>query len=749
MSRYTLLLISVLFLLSLPALAQTTSTLAAETGDNTSVGTFQNHDNGNVQPGNVSKLDIHSLLYPGATTKIYAHFQAWFCTAGQTDSDGIVRCPPGHILTGYNSNDATEVKKQVDDMMSRGIQGMIIDWYGQGSRDDSTTQLVKTEAESRTGFEFAIMEDQGAVKNCQQNNNQLSTTQCTINDLNYVAANYYSSPAYMHRNGRPVVFFFIDANAFPTDPINWNTVRAGVQGNPYFIFEDNFTRTQADGAFAWVKPGTLGGTQPDFQGYLTNFYSNAQANSGKIPFGAAFKGFDDRDAGWAPSPSRYMDQDCGQTFLQSIGVVNQKWSASNQLANLGLVTWNDYDEGTEIEGGIDNCLSIAASIAGSTVSWTLSGSGLENTLDRYRIWSTTDGSNLTLRAEVTAGGAHSYDLSTLGLPAGTYTIYVQAVGKPSLLNHMANGVSYTSSGGGGTGCTGTVSISAPTDGSTVNSPFTVSAAASAGCTATDMKVFLDSVQAYDQPSTQSINTSISAGTGAHQVMVQATYANGTTAQSAVNVTVAQNNAANNIDDASGWQNCTTVSCSGGNGTATTSLTQDTATSRDGRSARFDLGGSGSYSNARWWNQVASTGWTTKHFAYDVWAYVSNPNAPQALEFDWAVVLNGQRYYFGQQCDFKGSRLWRVWSNNTWTATSRGCAVFSGTWNHFILHGEITADNRIHYQDIVINNVTYTFDLYATPASWSGGSTTVYLQLAGDASQTPFSLWIDQLNLTSW
>ncbi|HEY0510413.1 MAG TPA: Ig-like domain-containing protein [Thermoanaerobaculia bacterium] len=743
MHRYILLLVSALFLLPLPSLAQTTSTLAAETGDNTSVGTFPQHDNGNVQPGNVSKLDTRTLLYPGATTKIYAHVQTWFCMPGSTGADGIVRCN-GHITTGYNSNDAAQVKKQVDDMVSRGIQGMVIDWYGQGSVDDSTTLKIKAEAESRTGFEFVIMEDKGAVTNCT-NRTGLSRTQCAINDLNYVASTYYASPAYMHRNGRPVVFFFIDAS----DPIDWNAVRAGVQGNPYFIFEDNFTRTQADGAFAWVKPGTLGGPQPDFQGYLTNYYSNAQANSGKIPVGAASKGFDDRHATWAPSPSRFMDQACGQTFLQSIAVVNQKWSASNQLANLGLVTWNDYDEGSEIESGIDNCLSISASIAGSTVSWSLAGSGQEDTLDRYRIWSTTDGSNLTLRAEVTAGGAHSYDLSTLGLPAGTYTIYVQAVGKPSLLNHMANGVSYTSSGGGGTGCTGTVSISAPTDGSTVNSPFTVSAAASADCAATDMKVFVDSVQAYDQPNTQSINASVSAGTGAHQVMVQATYANATTAQSTVNVTVAQSNAANNIDDASGWQNCTTVSCCGGNGSATTSLTQDTATSRDGRSARFDLGGSGSYSNARWWNQVASTGWTTKHFAYDVWAYVSNASAPQALDFDWAVVVNGQRYYFGQQCDFKGSGLWRVWSNGNWTATSRGCAVFSGTWNHFILHGEITADNRIHYQDIVINNVTYTFDLYATPSSQSGGSTTVYLQLAGNASQTPYSLWIDQFNFTSW
>src|SRR5579872_7325460 len=55
-------------LLAAPLAAQTTSTLAAETGDNTSVGSFPTHDNGNVAAGNVSKIDTHTLLYPGATT---------------------------------------------------------------------------------------------------------------------------------------------------------------------------------------------------------------------------------------------------------------------------------------------------------------------------------------------------------------------------------------------------------------------------------------------------------------------------------------------------------------------------------------------------------------------------------------------------------------------------------------------------------------------------------------------------------
>ncbi|HEY4588752.1 MAG TPA: hypothetical protein VII86_05970, partial [Thermoanaerobaculia bacterium] len=132
MTPRSALMVSALLLLPWTARAQT-ATLAAETSNNTSVGTFAQNNNGNVAAGNVSKLDLHTLLYPGATTRIYAHVMPWFCTPGSADCtncptvSGVTRCN-SHILTGYNSNDATQVKKQVDDMISRGIQGVIIPW---------------------------------------------------------------------------------------------------------------------------------------------------------------------------------------------------------------------------------------------------------------------------------------------------------------------------------------------------------------------------------------------------------------------------------------------------------------------------------------------------------------------------------------------------------------------------------------------------------------------------------------------
>src|SRR4051812_23736794 len=200
-----------------------TTTVQAESANNTSAADgFSAQTNGNTA-GNTSKIATRSLLYSGATTKLYAHFMPWF---GQSN----------HMAVGYASNVTTQVKKQVDDMLSRGIQGAIIDWYGPSKLvEDQTTQLMKTEAESGSGFLFAVMEDAGALSKCS-NTAGCDLNQQLISDLTYAYNNYEQSPAYLQLNGKPAVFFF-GMDAYPT--IDWNAVISALPGNPAFIFRNN------------------------------------------------------------------------------------------------------------------------------------------------------------------------------------------------------------------------------------------------------------------------------------------------------------------------------------------------------------------------------------------------------------------------------------------------------------------------------------------------------------------------------
>jgi hypothetical protein len=165
---------------------------------------------------------------------------------------------------------------------------------------------------------------------------------------------------------------------------------------------------------------------------------------GLLSWGSAWKGFDDSAASW--SQNRYVGAQCGRTWLQIFSTAARDYNTSRQLPFLGVVTWNDYEEGTEIETGIDNCLTVSGSISGSNLSWTptfSAPSGSEETVFKYVVYE-ANGDTLTQLGSFTPS-THSFDLSSLNLAAGVHTFYVQAVGKASILNKMSAPITYDTS----------------------------------------------------------------------------------------------------------------------------------------------------------------------------------------------------------------------------------------------------------------------------------------------------------------
>ena len=397
---------------------QPTTTVSAQTSNNTSAANdFAVQSNGNLGATNVSKTNVHSLLYAGARTKIYAHLVLWF---GK----------PQHIDIGYSSTDPAQVKRQIDDMISRGIDGVMMVWYGPTDRTDIAAQAVMHEAEKHHGFTFALMVDQGAIKwdSCSGCTPQQALTQ----QLQYIEKTYFSSPAYLKWNGQPVVTNFDIDRSFS---INWDALSSALPTKPAFLFQNSsgFTHAVSRGAYSWIMP-----TMADYGlDYLTGFYQTGMRFPSVQTWGAAYKGFNDTLASW--SANRIMEQQCGQTWLQTFSQINHLYSQSNQLTSMQLVTWNDYEEGTEIESGIDNCLSVSAGISGSKLQWSVSGN--ENTIDHYLAYISTDGKNLMPLGQQPVS-KHSLDLCDYSLAPGDYRLFVQAVGKPSVMNHLSSAESY-------------------------------------------------------------------------------------------------------------------------------------------------------------------------------------------------------------------------------------------------------------------------------------------------------------------
>ena len=353
-----------------------TTTLAAETANNTSASNqFLGTSNGDAAPGAVSKLPLTNLLYPGADTKIYVHVQPWWGD-------------PAHINIGYDSANPTQVQMQIEDMISRGISGIFVDWYGikcptmtECTHENDAMIALLQEAQKHPGFEVAVSQDWGELNKYHksQRMNEL------IADLQYVYNNFVPSAHYMRRNGRPVIAFF----GIETSKISWKEVYKSVGSPaPLFVFENSggFSDSESDGSFAWVQP-TSKGVDLGLS-YLDGFYKVARSKATEITIGTGYKGFNDSLASWGKHLK--MTQQCGQTWLASFAEADKYYSSGNQLENLQIVTWNDYEEGTEIETGIDNCITVVPALNGSVLTWTVIG-GLENTLDHYVVLSLSMG----------------------------------------------------------------------------------------------------------------------------------------------------------------------------------------------------------------------------------------------------------------------------------------------------------------------------------------------------------------------
>jgi len=425
-----------------PSPTPITTTYAAETGINSSASSsfaslmvpvpnktpvqmVHATQNGDAAPGNVSKLSIHTLAPTGFTGKFFAHYMPWWGSSG-------------HWKIGYSSQDPTQIAKIVSEIKSRGYDGMILAQANTDDYDRAAQTLTAPVADSH-GLEIIAGENSlDGVASAD------AMTQLYA-DMTYFNAHYFNLAHYYRINGRPVVMVFDNNSA-----IDWNKASSAAAGQPIFIYRNQaaLTETGFSGGFSWFGETTAGVPQTGAQSltYLTNFYKAALGLPTKIAAGDYWKGFNDTLASW--TKNRVVLQQCGQTWLQTLGALSAY--APNHLGALPIVeaaTWDDYEEGTEVETGIDNCGSISANYTSANLTLNFapafsSSDGTENTVDHYEVYASQDGVNLTLVSHLPVG-SRSFSVSNLGLPpiSGSYQFYVKMVGKSHILNHLSNGVS--------------------------------------------------------------------------------------------------------------------------------------------------------------------------------------------------------------------------------------------------------------------------------------------------------------------
>ncbi|MGZ4821736.1 MAG: hypothetical protein ACXVY9_05215 [Terriglobales bacterium] len=308
------------------------------------------------------RADIHQTLKQNLRPAegapiVLAVYEPWF---GDND----------HMDVGYSSHDRVVLSRQIDQAQNLGISSFVVDWYGPRKEFLDASYALLQQTAAQKNFKVALMYDEPE--------DSPDFTAAAMSALDY-AYEHYIGPkaegrsAYLTYDGRPVIFLW--PRSKQTD---WRQVRQHVQGweaNPILIMEDGGMRFAdvLDGFYAWVQPGDHGWSADGSnwgRQYLESFYKKMREKyPNKLAVGAAWPGFNDRKASW--SLNRYMDPRCGKTFEESLRLWRRYYTSSDPLPFLLVVTWNDYEEGTAIERGL-NCRepgnSRAATAAANSIS---------------------------------------------------------------------------------------------------------------------------------------------------------------------------------------------------------------------------------------------------------------------------------------------------------------------------------------------------------------------------------------------
>jgi hypothetical protein len=353
---------------------------------------------------------------------------------------------------------------------------------------------------------------------------------------------------------------------------------------------------------------------------------------------------------------------------------------------------------------------------------------------------------------------------------GGHTIHVKAWGKSGgvCVTDVAIHVSTTATGDS-TSSSGGPSINAPQNGSTVSSPFNLSAYLSScsGQAVSTMGYSVDSSSSTITESGTTLSKSVSTGTGGHTIHVKAWGKNGASCVTSVGVTVSgtsggtPTNATNvsNLQVTGSWRNThdsgTNGSSSGWSGTAS-------SPSRSGNARHFAT----SYSNygGERYSTSFSDSTAAHNFVYDSWVYIKDTASSVAnLEMDLNQVIgNGWTVIMGFQCS-AWTGTWDYTKNagsagspkDQWVHSGAKCNPKSwsvNAWHHVQIHFYRDDSGYVTYKSVALDGVTQTLNakVFSGFALRWGKTIVTNFQVDGATSGGSSSnIFVDNLNVSYW
>jgi hypothetical protein len=267
------------------------------------------------------------------------------------------------LIGPYDTSHPDVLEYHVLLMKLSGIDGIMLEWFGTYDIYDSL--IINKHAEKLTeylekaGLKVIICYEDRFVEEALDMNLASTINEKLLTDFLYLEDNYFNREIYYKHNGNPV--FVVFGPMYVYDYSYWTNMFAGLTMDPIYIPLWNFYNTSPDyssiaGEHAWCVPNKVDGlTNEEVLGnpvyadislsYLKDFYNRMINDNKEIIVGSAYPGFWDfwEEGGAFPSYGA-IPYNSGQTFQDTL----EACSTYNPDI-LQIVTWNDFQEGTQIE----------------------------------------------------------------------------------------------------------------------------------------------------------------------------------------------------------------------------------------------------------------------------------------------------------------------------------------------------------------------------------------------------------------
>jgi hypothetical protein len=284
----------------------------------------------------IAAIPLSGLSHPSSAEAdagrlVLAYYYAWYDK--KTWRSGQVADLP---LTPYASVSREAMARQIDQAQSAGIDAFVLNWWGRGNPTEKNLKALLDVA-AQKGFHIAVDLD--------INSPFMDGAGSYADNLRHLHTVHAAHPAYLHYQGRPVVFFY-NVSRLPVS--TWQNIRdqSDPGHNALWIAEgtDLSYLSVFDGhhlySVTWPNRIPPSNTLPKWGNRVRKF--NREQGTAKLWVATVMPGYDDRRV--RPGSGFARSRDGGEYYRQC-------WQAAiaSEPAWVIINSFNEWPEGTYIE----------------------------------------------------------------------------------------------------------------------------------------------------------------------------------------------------------------------------------------------------------------------------------------------------------------------------------------------------------------------------------------------------------------